>query len=289
MTPKAHWPFRYDLLQRYRLIEIVALWEGRLNASHLIDYFGIGRQQASKDINEYLQSVGPNNLVYNSSLKGYEPSPTYSAKVTTGEADEYLQLIHRNSDLTNTFADMTLGFNYTHMMPLPKYTVQPQVLREIVKACRNNERIEVDYRSVNAPNKDGRIIIPHAIVHSGTRWHVRAYCESNKDFRDFVLTRFYDTPQSLGKSDINAQDDIAWHTQVNVCFTPDQRLSKDQQAVVANDYGMTNNRLLIQVRGALVQYLLQKMRIDANVISADPRAQQIVIENMDGIKEWLFS
>lgn len=51
---------------------------------------------------------------------------------------------------------------------------------------------------------------------------------------------------------------------------------------------MTNNRPLIQVRGALVQYLLQKMCIDANVISADPRAQQIVIENMDGIKQWLF-
>jgi hypothetical protein len=50
---------------------------------------------------------------------------------------------------------------------------------------------------------------------------------------------------------------------------------------------MTNNHLLIQVQGALVQYLLQKMRIDANVISADHRAHQIVIENMNGIKEWL--
>jgi hypothetical protein len=51
---------------------------------------------------------------------------------------------------------------------------------------------------------------------------------------------------------------------------------------------MTNNRLFIQVRGALVQYLPQKMRIDVNVISADPSAQQIVIENMDGVKRWLF-
>lgn len=76
---------------------------------------------------------------------------------------------------------------------------------------------------------------------------------------------------------------------MNVCFTPDSRLSPEQQEVVANDYGMTENRLLIQVRGALVQYLLQKMRIDVNVISADPRAQQIVIQNMDAIKQWLFS
>ncbi|PKG92883.1 hypothetical protein [Paraglaciecola sp. MB-3u-78] len=56
----------------------------------------------------------------------------------------------------------------------------------------------------------------------------------------------------------------------------------------SHNSGMTNNRLLFQVRGALVQYGLQKMCIDANVISAEPRAQQIVIENMDGIKRWLF-
>jgi predicted DNA-binding transcriptional regulator YafY len=283
-----NWPFRYDLLQRYRLIEIVALWEGKLNAGHLVDYFGIGRQQASKDINEYLHSVGPGNLIYNSSLKGYEPADTFKPKVTSGEVDEYLQLVHRNSDLTNTFEDMTLGFDYTHMMPLPKYTVNPEVLREIVKACRYNERIDVDYRSVNAPDKDGRIIVPHAIVHSGMRWHVRAFCEKNQDYRDFVLTRFYGTPEHLGKSSKTSQDDIAWHTLVNVCFTTDQRLSDEQQAVVANDYGMTDNRLLVQVRGALVQYLLQKMRIDINVISADPRAQQIVIQNMDAVKQWLF-
>jgi hypothetical protein len=69
---------------------------------------------------------------------------------------------------------------------------------------------------------------------------------------------------------------------------PDQRLSPEQQQIVANDYGMTDNSLLIQVRGALVQYLLQMMRIDMNVIAADPRAQQVTIQNMDGIKQWMF-
>jgi hypothetical protein len=39
---------------------------------------------------------------------------------------------------------------------------------------------------------------------------------------------------------------------VNVCFAPDQRLSPEQQAIVSNDYGMTDKHLLIQVRSALV-------------------------------------
>ncbi|MDO6694521.1 WYL domain-containing protein [Aliiglaciecola sp. 3_MG-2023] len=288
MNQKSNWPFRYDLLQRYRLIEIVALWEGKLNAGHLTDYFGIGRQQASKDINEYRNNIGPDNLIYNSSLKGYEPSDNFAPKVTLGEADEYLQLIHRNSDLMNTFHDMTLGFDYTHNLPLPKYRVQPTVLRQVVKACRNKLRLEVDYRSVNAPDKAGRIIVPHSIVHSGMRWHVRGFCEKNQDYRDFVLTRFYGTPEVMGKSNQSIEQDTAWQTKVNVVFIPDQRLSDAQQEVVANDFGMTNQSLLIQVRGALVQYLLQMMRIDMNVIAADPRAQQVVIQNMDAVKQWLF-
>ena len=46
------WPFRWDLLLRYRFIEIIALWEGRLTTRHLCNTFGIGRQQASKDFNK---------------------------------------------------------------------------------------------------------------------------------------------------------------------------------------------------------------------------------------------
>lgn len=39
------WPIRWELLIRYRLIEIVALWEGRLTTNHFCNGFGIARQQ----------------------------------------------------------------------------------------------------------------------------------------------------------------------------------------------------------------------------------------------------
>jgi predicted DNA-binding transcriptional regulator YafY len=146
----------------------------------------------------------------------------------------------------------------------------------------------VDYRSVNTPDKDGRIIVPHSIVHSGMRWHIRAFCEKNQDYRDFTLTCFYGVPERVGQSEQTAEQDSVWNTLVNVCLMPDPRLSPEQQEIVANDYSMTNNRMVIQVRGSFVQYLLQMMRIDMNVIAADPRAQQVVIQNMDAVKQWLF-
>lgn len=65
---------RWDLALRYRLIETVAWWEGRLTTNHLIQSFGISRQQASKDINSYISDYAPKNLEYDKHLKGYVPS-----------------------------------------------------------------------------------------------------------------------------------------------------------------------------------------------------------------------
>lgn len=44
---------KWEQLLRFRLIEIVALWEGRLTTNHLCNSFNIGRQQASRDIANY--------------------------------------------------------------------------------------------------------------------------------------------------------------------------------------------------------------------------------------------
>ena len=68
---------RWDLALRYRLIETVAWWEGRLTTNHLIQSFGISRQQASKDINTYITEHAQNNLEYDKYLKGYVPSKNF--------------------------------------------------------------------------------------------------------------------------------------------------------------------------------------------------------------------
>jgi predicted DNA-binding transcriptional regulator YafY len=48
---------RWDLILRYRMIEVIVLWEGRLTTNHLQDAFGISRSQASKVINQYITDV----------------------------------------------------------------------------------------------------------------------------------------------------------------------------------------------------------------------------------------
>src|SRR5690606_18059217 len=129
------------------------------------------------------------------------------------------------------------------------------------------------------PNHDQRVIVPHTLVHTGSRWHVRAYCEKNRSFRDFVLSRFIEVPEVVTEADITPDQDIAWNTWVDIIIRPDSRMKKEQRQVVEREYGMTDGALKVTTRGPLVQYYLDLMQIDTQVIKVNPNSQQIVVEN----------
>lgn len=282
------WPLRYDLLLRYRVIEIIALWEGRLTTNHLCNTFGIGRQQASKDINEYNGKVAKGNLLYDKNLKGYVPATNFKPMVTTGTADEYLYLLNRNKTLSSAFESLDLDYANTEVLNVPLRNIKPELLRPLVQAARTQKRVEVDYVSLTNPLAETRVIAPHTLVWTGMRWHVRAYCEKRKEFVDFVLSRFRGKPEIMDESPNNAADDKAWNKTVKIKIKPDSRLSKEQQQIIAADYGMVRGMLTVEVRGSLVPYALKLLQIDPNKVEAKADAQQIVIDNMDELKQWLF-
>lgn len=282
------WPQAWDLLMRDRFIEIVAQWEGRLTTNHLCATFGIGRQQASRAIARYLQEIAPGNLVLDRAAKGYVPSETFVPRRTSGIADEYLHLLHGDALLNHTFVTLGLPTPNTEVVSPALRRVAPAIVRALVQAAREQRRVEVDYLSMQGPDRDGRVIVPHTLVFSGVRWHVRAYCEKNGDYRDFVLTRFRGEPGLMDASQHGATGDAAWNTEVSVVITPDPRLKPPQQEIIATDYGMTDGRLEIKTRGPLVRYLLLQMQIDPAAWKGDPTSQQIVIQNRAELEPWLF-
>ena len=285
-TRKSSHTLKWDTLLRYRLIEIIALWEGRLTTNVLQNAFGIGRQKASADIKTY-RDKHPSNLSYDASRKGYYTSPEFIPHYTQGVADEYLQLITQHEDLSSCFADTIKGVPHTTVLYPPIRSISPDILRPIVQACRDNNRIECAYVSLNHPDNDGRIIAPHTIVWNGYRWHVRAWCEKSQGFRDFVLSRISEAPESLGRADKEMADDLAWNTSIEMHFCADPRLSAAQQKVVEMDFGMHDKKLVIETRAALATYLMQLLRIKTNTESK-PEAQQVVLKNVDELREWIF-
>ena len=283
------WPTRWDLLLRYRLIEVISLWEGRLTTNHLMRAFGIGRQQASKDINTYLSEHGPGNLEYDRHLKGYRPTPNFRPVFTRGLADEYLHMMHTREDLACSFESLTVRELNTEVLLPPARDLRPEILRPILQACREGKRVEIQYASLTNPEPEYRVIQPHTVVHSGYRWHTRAWCEKNGEFRDFVLSRISDAPGITLPATHRAELDEAWNARATITITPDPRLSPAQQTVITREYGMTNGQLEIQSRGALVKYILYQLRLDSPTTHRTPEAQQVVIANLQDLKRWQIS
>ena len=279
---------RWEQLLRYRYIELIALWEGRLTTRQLCETFGIGRQQANKDLTSYRRGLTRGDLFYDAVAKYYSPSEDFAPTLTQGLASEYLQMAAQQSDVQQILGDLPVASANVEVIAAPLREVTASLLRPIIRAMAESRRIDVDYVSLNNPDREGRIIVPHTLVWTGYRWHVRAWCEKNLDFRDFVLSRFRGDADLMDASDHTEAEDQAWHTHVTLEITPDNRLTPDQQEVIAHDYGMTNGQLKLTVRAKLAPYLLQLLNLNVGKQLEDARAQQIVLANYDEISPWLI-
>ncbi|MGL4318240.1 MAG: helix-turn-helix transcriptional regulator [Pseudomonas sp.] len=280
---------RWDLALRYRLIETVAWWEGRLTTGHLMQSFGISRQQASKDINTYINEHAPRNLTYDKQLKGYVPSKSFKPLFIDDSASAYLHLLNQNHERAPHIEGLALAYAHTEVLQVPDRSIRPEILRPLLKACRDGLRLEIEYVSLSNPEPETRLIAPHTLVFTGIRWHVRAYCEKNRGYRDFVLSRLRGEPELLDSSLDNREHDAGWMTTVDVIFEPDPRLRPAQKAIIETDYGMQDGQLVVTSRGALVQYVLQRYQIDPNKVQAKAAAQQIVAANLDALECWLYT
>lgn len=263
------------------LIELLAYWEGRVQPAQLASIKAISRQQASKKLKDFL-SENPEALHYHSREKTYRPTNKFFPRHINREVGQYLswvtgQSAHHDAIPANICLEP------------PRRPITPELMRPLMQALREGRRVEVTYVSISNPNDEGRIIVPHHLVNTGQRWHLRAWCEKSKSFRDFVLARFQGTAELLDKSPISASDDEAWHTQVRILIAPDPRLSESQRKVLEHEYDMHDGQLEIHTRGCLVSYKLQLLNINPRIYEADAKAQQLIIVNKDDIKPWLFN
>lgn len=83
-------------------------------------------------------------------------------------------------------------------------------------------------------------------------------------------------------------DDHDRNTEVAVVIGPDSRLKPEQKAIIEADFAMVNGALVIPTRRALIKYVLQRFKIDPKKLHPKASAQQIVVENLDELKPWLY-
>ena len=107
-----------------------------------------------------------------------------------------------------------------------------------------------------------RTIEPHSLIDTGLRWHVRAYNRETYDFRDFVLSRFSEALMLYEVTESSPQYDDDWSELIKIELAPHPKLNEQKRASLLLDFGAENNIIEINVRRALVGYLLQRLSVD---------------------------
>ena len=278
---------KWEHLLRFRFMEIMILWEGRLTTKHLQSTFGIKRAQASRDIAAY-KNRAPGNIEQDASIKGYKPSSQFKPVFTQGNVDEYFNLLASNSFFDDFLRQLPFPATNTHILKPPPRLANPAIIQSIVKACRNKRRLEVVYGSMSTPAGEERIIAPHSIVSSGYRWHTRAFCEKNRDYRDFLLGRILGVSDDLGSQINDKEEDYDWHKQITLELIPHPDLSKAQQKLVRAERCFEGDSLTLTTRRATAIYLLQMLQIPTNPTKYK-HSNPLVLKDPNIIEELRFS
>jgi predicted DNA-binding transcriptional regulator YafY len=134
------------------------------------------------------------------------------------------------------------------------------VQRRVFLAIDQKRRVRVKYWSVNSARGAEREIAPHALGHDGYRWHVRAWCAGNGDFRDFVLSRI-EAAEWPGELFTTPVVDTEWERMETATLRPHSGLNEEQRKGIIRDYGMKGGVLKVKVRAAMKEYFLAQWRV----------------------------
>ena len=268
--------------RRYEFIEFRLYWQGRINRGDLIDTFGVSTQQASLDLNTYLQQA-KRAFSYDTRKRTYIRGKHFKPRYWTPDAQEYFaQLRAVDQGLVSEHQSWISVFPGFGATPTPARGVAPETLRDVLAVIREPAALQVTYQSMSRPEPTARWIEPHALAFDGFRWHARAFCQNDKVFKDFLLSRIVEVGEQ-GPATAKPSADEAWQTEVVLEIGPHPELSDTQRRAIEMDYGMEEGRAQIPVRRALLFYALKRLGLDTGPTVRPPNEQQIVLTNADDV------
>ncbi len=281
---------RPEVTIRLRALELIAYWEGRLITNQLIEWFGISRQQASSDIKLYNTEINPGSLEHSPSVKGYIPVGKFTPVLTAGHINEYMGLL--SSQCGQPMAQILESHSNIAAVQLPDRAIRPEIVRELIKACRNSESVRIVYSSMNSPQLHERVISPHTLVYSGFRWHVRAWCHKRQAFRDFLVSRIHRIPRPAEELAPSLDNDTQWQEEVTLTLVPNRNLSDAQKSLVERDFCMLDGHLRLRVRRALAHYTLQRYQAaitEAEIERVKEHPLQLLSNDPIKTESWLYA
>ena len=241
--------------------------------------------QASLDIARYLE-LAPGNLVYDRSSRVYVATAHFKPLFATSDPQRYL-----NGLLAQATGGAGIGESLAGWLPpiatvpTPTRRLDGDVLTALIRAIRNSQALSIEYQSMSRPEPTARTITPAAIAHDGFRWHVRAFCHSHEDFRDFVIARILKVV-ATAPAGARAEDDIEWRNILQLVLAAHPGLSAEKRWAIEFDYGMTDGEVVFECREALLFYVLRRLNLEQPQ-NSKPEAQQIILKNVDALRPYI--
>lgn len=246
--------------KRIEFIDFRLQWSGKINRSDLVDFFGISVPQASLDLARYID-WRPDNVFYDKKTKAYLRSEEFHPLFSEKGSQYYLRnLLALNQNIIKSDESFIGDPPPCDVLPYLDRTVPEETLALILDAINNKKAIRVSYLSMTRDIASERTLNPHALVFDGHRWHVRAYCQTRKEFRDFVLARII-SAEILDADIVSSEKDTAWNTFITLVFKPSSDLSDSHRKAIEFDYGMTEGKIEIKCRKALLFYTLKNYNL----------------------------
>lgn len=242
--------------ERLAFIDFNLQYFGQVARADLIQRFKTGLAACTRDLASY-KELAPQNLVLSHTTKSYHRLESFKP-LFEHNAESILSALCRGfgDGLSSNIQPSSYCQDATRLIH-----PNSEIIATIMRAIASKLALECQYTSLTS-GTTSKVLIPHSIVNNGTRWHVRAFDRSNQEFRDFVTTRI-ECPKILQHS-INCKEsadkDTQWHTIYDIILTPHPKLKYPK--AIELDYAMENGQLKLEVRAALLGYLLRQWNVD---------------------------
>jgi hypothetical protein len=263
--------------QRNRLafIEFRLWFLGDISRRDLMERFGIAPAMATRDLAAY-RDLAPGNIDFEGSRKIYITGKDF-APLFEHHPERVLSVLSKG--FGDGTSEATQGYLPSES-PLRLNRPSLPVLATIGRAIHQQKVARVKYNSLKrGPSK--REIIPHALVDSGLRWHVRAYDRDIGQFRDLVLSRIeapiLQVDSIVEEHELSDRDD-QWIQIIALELVPHPKHVWPE--IVARDFGMTKGKLIVKIRAAIAGYLLRLWNVDCSADNhLDPAIHRLWLRN----------
>lgn len=249
----------YAQRERLAFIDFCLQFFGQIARADLINHFKTGLASCSRDLTLYRQ-IAPHNLELKHEDKQYYRTNEFQP-VFNHNPEAVLSSLCRGfgDGLSNGSQPSEHCFDATRLIH-----PDSNVIATLMRAINNKTTVRCDYVSLTS-GEGARIIIPHSIVNNGQRWHVRAFDGKSGEFRDFVCTRLQNISEIYQPVSDNqlADNDLSWNNIINVELRVHPSI-KHKKAVEL-DYNMSNGLLHLEVREAVLGYLMRQWNVDCSL------------------------